>query len=103
MTDEVGGIGQSATPLKVSVEDQPKLQEAVRESVHRQIVTLLERRGVIASPDLLQCPRCGDKVILLDLPSTFVLDQGDRICSPCGAERDLIHVVWPSGDIGGEG
>ena len=102
MTDEVGGIGESASPLKVSVEDQPKLQEAVRESVHRQIVTMLERRGAISSPDLMQCPRCGDRVILLDLPTTFVLDEGDRICAACGAERDLIRIVRPETDIGGE-
>jgi hypothetical protein len=103
MMDEIGGIGESAAPLKVSVEEEPQLQEAVRESVHRQIVVLLERRGVTKSPDLLRCPICGDRVILLDLPSTFVLHEGDRICAPCGAERDLINVVHPEADIGGEG
>jgi hypothetical protein len=83
--------------------EQEALARAVRATVHDQIIDLLERRGLISSDDLVQCPRCGDRVILLDQPATFAIDAGSRICAACRAESDFIRIVLPEDDIGGEG
>lgn len=87
----------------LSTDEQEALARAVRASVHDQIIDLLERRGLISSDDLIQCPRCGDKVILLDQPATFSLSEGSRICAACRAERDFIRIVHPDDEVGGEG
>lgn len=102
---EEGGIGVGTHPLATPLDEQPRLAAAVRETVHRRIVDLLQRGGLLNSPDLLPCPMCGESVILLDFPSTYVFlpDAKMRICAPCGAERDLIRMIRPDTDIGGEG
>ena len=102
--EDHGGIGVNPD-LTVPLDEEPRLAAAVRESVHRQIVEILERRGLTRSPDLIACPTCGDRVILLDIPSTYVFDRDEktRICAACGAERDLVHLVRPDADVGGEG
>lgn len=88
-----------------TTEDTARLAEAVRESVHRQIVVLLEEAGAMSSPDLIACPRCGTRIIMLDMPRTYALDRrlDAPICAACAAERDVTTLVQPEQDIGGEG
>jgi DNA-directed RNA polymerase subunit RPC12/RpoP len=85
--------------------DQAELARAVRASIRSQVVDLLERHGLLHKKDVMRCPECGDRVIVLEQPSTYVYDRhGDRkICSACGAERDLVVILDPVVDIGGEG
>ena len=94
-----------ALNVHFSVDDPTVFAGAVRETVHRQILDLLERRGLITRVDLIACPQCGDRVILLDQPGTFVFDRqhDERICAACGAARDFIKLVEPEADFGGEG
>jgi DNA-directed RNA polymerase subunit RPC12/RpoP len=103
MVDELGGIGLAANPLAVPLEEQMALAGAVRAYVHQRIVEVLEHAGATNSPDLIACPSCGDRVILLDKPSTYVQRHADRVCAACGAERELIEMYRPDSDIGGEG
>ena len=44
-------------------------------------------------------------MIVLEQPGTYVYDPANdrRICSACGAERDLLVILDPVVDIGGEG
>ena len=85
--------------------DQARLARAVRASIRSQVIELLDRRGLLNKRNVQRCPSCGDKVIALEQPSTFVYDkEGDRkICSACGAERDLVVILDPVVDLGGEG
>jgi hypothetical protein len=105
VVDEPAGIGVSADSLKVPLDQQRQYAEAVRESIHRRVVDLLERNGLAASPDLLECPSCESRLILLEEPATFSFlpAEGIRVCAACGAEREFLHVVHPDTDIGGEG
>jgi len=88
-----------------SSEEQAALARAVRASVRGQVIDLLERRGLLDRHDVIMCPRCGDRVILLDQPGTFVFDlaHNTRLCAACGAERDLVRIMDPVVEIGGEG
>lgn len=104
--DPVQDFAPTTSPTTVSPEEQRSLAGAVRATVRNQTIDLLQRRGLLAETgDLLECPKCGDRVILLDQPATFVFDREGktRICSACGAERDFIHMFRPDADIGGEG
>ena len=85
--------------------DHARLARAVRASIRSQVVDLLDRHGLLNRKDVRRCPSCGDKVIVLEQPSTYVYDSdGDqKICSACGAERDLVVILDPVVDIGGEG
>ena len=105
MAPIVDGIGTPGTQaLLLSEDERASLQLAVRESVHRQIVAMLRRRGISLVEQGTTCPRCGEMVIVLDQPSTFALDvDGERICCACRAERDFDLMVRPDADIGGEG
>ena len=82
-----------------------KLARAVRASIRSQVIDLLDRHGLLHKPDLQRCPVCGDKVIVLEQPGTFVYDRARdrRICAACGAERDLLVILDPVVEIGGEG
>lgn len=105
MIDTTDGIGAPGThALRIDVEEQKLLADAVRESVRRQVVALLRRRG-IDPRSAIPCPSCSDRVILLDEPSSFVFDRRAReyLCKACAAERDFVAMVHPQADIGGEG
>jgi hypothetical protein len=105
MTDEPGTIGVATNPLQtMPPEEQQTLAKAVRESIRRSVLEMLERKGVVKA-DLVQCPECGERVIFLDQPATFSYDRGEdrNICAACGAERDFIMMHRPQTDIGGEG
>jgi hypothetical protein len=86
-------------------DEQAALARAVRASVRGRVIDLLERGGLLHRKDVIRCPSCGDKVILLDQPGTFVYDRahGARLCAACGAERDLLVIMEPVVEIGGEG
>lgn len=104
--DTTGGIGVPGTsPIALQVDEQDTLARAVRETVRRSVLDLLRRRGPMATAELVECPGCGDRVIHLDSPPSFVFDRrrNERICKACGAERDFISMVRPDADIGGEG
>jgi DNA-directed RNA polymerase subunit RPC12/RpoP len=92
-------------PYRFTSTEQEGLARAVRASIRGQVIDLLERRGLLHRKDLLRCPECGDRVILLEQPGTFVYDRrrGQRLCAACGAERDLLVIMDPVVDIGGEG
>lgn len=85
--------------------DQERLARAVRASIRSQVIDLLDRHGLLHKKDVERCPSCSDKVIVLEQPSTYVYDraQDRRICAACGAERDLVVILDPVVDIGGEG
>ena len=85
--------------------DQARLARAVRASIRSQVVDLLDRHGLLHRKDVERCPSCGDKVIVLEQPGTYVYDPDNdrKICSACGAERDLLVIMDPVVDIGGEG
>lgn len=83
-----------------------RMAGAVRETFRRQVIDLLNERGLSSSPDLRECPRCGDRTILLEQPATFGLDPATHgpICAACRAEQDFLEIVAPDVvDIGGEG
>lgn len=104
MSFDDAGLGvPGRSPLMISADPQRKLAAAVRESTRRRIIELIRARG--GNGDVLECPRCGDRLILLDEPSTYVFDLRDRtqMCSACGAEREVIRMEAPDVDIGGEG
>jgi DNA-directed RNA polymerase subunit RPC12/RpoP len=86
-------------------DEQAALARAVRATVRGRVIDLLERHGLLHHRDVLRCPSCGDRVILLDKPETFVYDRAHnaRLCAPCGAERDLLVIMEPAVEIGGEG
>ena len=92
-------------PHRFTSAEQATLARAVRASIRGRVINLLERHGLLHRGDLIRCPECGDKVILLDQPETFVYDRkrGARLCAACGGEQDLIVMMEPSVDIGGEG
>lgn len=101
-TDAIGAPGTHASSL--DVEEQRLLAGAVRESVRRQILALLRRRG-IDPRQAIPCPSCNEHVIHLRQPSTFIFDRAarDYLCKACAAERDFVRMVRPVADIGGEG
>jgi uncharacterized protein with PIN domain len=77
---------------------------AVRAIIRGRADDLLKRHRLFGELD--RCPSCGDRVIHLEQPDTFVYDRarGARVCSACGAERDLLVLMGePLTDIGGEG
>jgi len=85
--------------------EQARLARAVRASIRSQVIDLLDRHGLLNKADVQRCPSCGDKVIVLEQPGTFVYDRAAdrRICTACGAERDLLVILDPAVEIGGEG
>jgi DNA-directed RNA polymerase subunit RPC12/RpoP len=105
MTDSDAVIDLEAQrPLFTSAE-QAGLARAVRASIRSQVIDLLDRHGLLNKADVQRCPSCGDKVIVLEQPGTFVYDRARdrRICAACGAERDLHVILDPDEEIGGEG
>lgn len=75
--------------------------EAVRESVRRQAKAAIERRA-FSEASLLECPRCGDRIVSLDEPLTFARTGTGWICRPCRAQTEL-HELDHTIDLGGEG
>lgn len=105
MADEAGLGVPGTNPAALPDEEQRStMASAVRETLRAQVIELLERRGLAGSPDLVECPRCGDRIILLDQPATFAIDKADRsrICAACGGEADFLAMIAPEADIGGE-
>jgi len=103
--DTSDGIGAPGTQaLRLDVDEQRLLAGAVRESVRRQIVSLLRRRRLDPRA-AIPCPTCGERVIFLDQAQSFVFDRRAReyMCKACAAERDFTAMVRPQADIGGEG
>ena len=106
MTDSDAVIDlESAQQPRFTSAEQAGLARAVRASIRSQVIDLLDRRGLLHKGDLQRCPICGDKVIVLEQPGTFVYDgaRDRRICAACGAERDLLVILDPVVEIGGEG
>jgi DNA-directed RNA polymerase subunit RPC12/RpoP len=102
MIEELGGIGMPADAGPVEIDEQRNLANAVREYVEERTADIIEISGA-RSPDLIQCPSCGNRTILLDRPATYVVKNQDRLCAACGAERELVDMYLPDADIGGEG
>lgn len=103
--DKVVGIGVPGThALSLDIDEGRLLSAAVRESVRRQVLSLLRLRKIDPS-EAIPCPHCGDRAIVLDQPRTFVFDRSDRdyLCKACAAEREFARMVHPQADIGGEG
>src|SRR5687767_8955058 len=100
MVDDAAIGVPGSHPASLSKDEQVRLAGAVRET--RKRVSLKVINGTLA-PDLLFCPSCGEKVILLDRPETFVVQDDERICAACGAERDFVSLYRSEADIGGEG
>ena len=103
-SDAVIDLERAQRPRFTSAE-QAGLARAVRASIRGQVIDLLGRHGLLNKADLQRCPMCGDKVIVLEQPGTFVYDaaRDQKICAACGAERDLHVILDPVVEIGGEG
>jgi DNA-directed RNA polymerase subunit RPC12/RpoP len=101
-SDGIGAPGTHA--FELAADEHRLLAGAVRESVRRQIVSLLRRRG-LDPRQAIPCPTCGERVIFLDQTQSFVFDRRAReyLCKACAAERDFTAMVHPQADIGGEG
>lgn len=80
--------------------NEPQLVDAVRSSVRRQVRAALEMHGATA---LTECPRCGDRIISLDVPMSFAVDGAQRICRACRAQMELDAASDVFIDLGGEG
>ena len=102
MLDEAAIGTPGVSPLSLSLDEQARLAGVVRETFRRRTLSLIERQGA-ATPDLLECPSCGDRVILLDSPGTFVVRDHMQVCTACGAERDFVQLFRAEADLGGEG
>ncbi|MCA1833645.1 MAG: hypothetical protein ABR548_13455 [Actinomycetota bacterium] len=91
--------------IERSLEEQEAFALAARESMRRQIMELLKSRGLLGSSDLLICPRCGDRTIILSQQATWVKDKAskNRLCAPCGTEIAVASIMGTSDEIGGEG
>lgn len=94
-----------ATITSRTQEEQEALASAARESMRHQVLDLLSKRGCLDSPELLACPRCGERMILVSQQATWVKDRetGQRICAPCGTEKALLDLMAPAFELGGEG
>lgn len=86
--------------------DEETVAAAVRDYTRSHVIDLLERRGLASSPDLVECPRCGDRTILPDVAATYATDRRDktRVCAACGAVQDVMRIMLPrfEVDVGGE-
>ncbi len=108
MIDDVASIGVSTHPLHplqaMSPDEQGQLKEAVRETIRQQVLQIVATRGAVDA-DAVHCPNCGERVLFLDQPATFVFDKDsqENICAACGAERDFVKLFRHEADIGGEG
>lgn len=105
MIDRADGIGASGTDaLRIDIDEQRLLASAVRESVRRQVMSLLRLRNIDPG-QAIPCPSCGERSIHLRQPRTFVFDRRarDYLCKACAAERAFAAMVHPPADIGGEG
>jgi len=71
--------------------------DAVRTSIEQLVRVVLDRRE---PGSLLECPRCGDRIISLDVPMSYALDGTERICRPCRAQIELT--AEPDDELGGE-
>lgn len=99
MIDETA-IGVPGThPLAVSLDEQTRLAPAVHEARRRLVGRPQDRMHA----DVLACPSCGEEVILLDQPTTFVVRDHRRVCAACGAQGDFVALYRAEADIGGEG
>jgi len=77
--------------------------DAVRVSVQRQVRAALERKGITDERSLLDCPRCGERIIALDVPVSFARAGDEQICRPCRAQAELEATEQQGIDVGGEG
>lgn len=104
--DRTGNVGvPGSNSVFLSLDEHATLAEAVRESVRRSTAQLLDHVRPARPEQAAICPSCGDRVIHLDAPDSFVFDveQQGMICRACAAERDFFAMVLPDADIGGEG
>jgi len=105
MVDDAAQIGVTDNPIQAMTPDEElKLKGAVRESIRQQVLQIISTKHVVLA-DAMRCPGCGQHVIYLDEPATFVLDNDshEQICAACGAERDFVKLFRQETDIGGEG
>jgi uncharacterized protein with PIN domain len=91
--------------IERSVEEQEAFAAAARESKRRQILDLLRSRGLLSSPELEACPRCGERLIIPSQQATWVKDRAtkQKVCAPCGTEMALAQIMGGDHEIGGEG
>ena len=87
--------------------DEEDVAEAVRDFTRTHVMEVLEGRGLADSPDLEECPRCGERTIHPDVQQSFATDRRDRtrICAACSAVSDVMKIMLPrfEVDVGGEG
>lgn len=104
MADDPAGFGRAAQDLRVPEDQEDRFRAAVHEAVQRRIAAIMRTRGRRALADELRdCSECGRRVILLDDPSTFTVESGRFLCAACKAEHELVAILHPPADIGGEG
>jgi hypothetical protein len=87
--------------------DEDAVAEAVRSYTRTHVADILAKRGLTDSPDLAECPRCGERTIHPDVAATYSVDRRDkaRICAACAAVTDVLKIMLPrfEMDVGGEG
>jgi hypothetical protein len=87
--------------------DEDAVAEAVRSYTRSHAADILSKRGFADSPDLEECPRCGERTIHPDVPATYSVDRRDksRICAACASVADVMKIMLPrfEMDVGGEG
>ena len=87
--------------------DEDAVAEAVRNYTRTHVADILAQRGLTDSPDLEECPRCGERTIHPDVPATYSVDRRDksRICAACASVADVLKIMLPrfEMDVGGEG
>lgn len=76
------------------------LIEAVRTSIQQQVRSAIDLTGAAEADALLACPRCGDRIIALDVPYSFAHLGTERICRPCRAQIELT--AESEAELGGE-
>lgn len=76
---------------------EPEVIDAVRASLRSQVLAAAATRG--ATPREA-CTRCGDRIISLELPMSFALVEGARVCCACRGQIELeSHDIYV--DLGG--
>lgn len=89
----------------LTANDPEALGRAARAGMRALVMEELRTRGLVDSPDLQECPVCGERTIHPQLAATFVKDRAldALICASCGTERSVLRMVLPDVlDVGGE-
>jgi hypothetical protein len=89
----------------LTANDPEALGRAARAGMRALVLAELTSRGLLDSPDLQECPVCGEKTIHPAVAATFMKDRAldALICASCGTERSVLRMVLPDHlDVGGE-